>query len=116
MHIPIIHLIPRTCPCQEHYQKKSNQPSGLTYHSQVSLFFFITVSLLTIIFLTLLRRAGTIFYRSTTCFLLSIATRTPILVTRTVAIRVIVLFLSLRSEEHTSELQSRQYLVCRLLL
>src|SRR3712207_7535602 len=25
-------------------------------------------------------------------------------------------FLSLRSEEHTSELQSRQYLVCRLLL
>src|SRR3712207_6881565 len=26
------------------------------------------------------------------------------------------LFLGLRSEEHTSELQSRQYLVCRLLL
>src|SRR3712207_7566643 len=26
------------------------------------------------------------------------------------------LLLSLRSEEHTSELQSRQYLVCRLLL
>src|SRR3712207_8316812 len=26
------------------------------------------------------------------------------------------LILSLRSEEHTSELQSRQYLVCRLLL
>src|SRR3712207_8618946 len=25
-------------------------------------------------------------------------------------------YLSLRSEEHTSELQSRQYLVCRLLL
>src|SRR3712207_7769662 len=25
-------------------------------------------------------------------------------------------FLSVRSEEHTSELQSRQYLVCRLLL
>src|SRR3712207_7772986 len=25
-------------------------------------------------------------------------------------------FLGLRSEEHTSELQSRQYLVCRLLL
>src|SRR3712207_6941308 len=25
-------------------------------------------------------------------------------------------FLTLRSEEHTSELQSRQYLVCRLLL
>ena len=25
-------------------------------------------------------------------------------------------FLSFRSEEHTSELQSRQYLVCRLLL
>src|SRR3712207_8909090 len=25
-------------------------------------------------------------------------------------------FLALRSEEHTSELQSRQYLVCRLLL
>src|SRR5258707_11897022 len=27
-----------------------------------------------------------------------------------------LLFLALRSEEHTSELQSRQYLVCRLLL
>src|SRR3712207_8332141 len=27
-----------------------------------------------------------------------------------------VLVLALRSEEHTSELQSRQYLVCRLLL
>src|SRR3712207_8914468 len=27
-----------------------------------------------------------------------------------------VMFLSSRSEEHTSELQSRQYLVCRLLL
>src|SRR3712207_7463401 len=27
-----------------------------------------------------------------------------------------VAFTSLRSEEHTSELQSRQYLVCRLLL
>src|SRR3712207_6961483 len=26
------------------------------------------------------------------------------------------LYVSLRSEEHTSELQSRQYLVCRLLL
>src|SRR3712207_7101578 len=29
---------------------------------------------------------------------------------------VLVTFLDLRSEEHTSELQSRQYLVCRLLL
>src|SRR3712207_9007603 len=28
----------------------------------------------------------------------------------------LLLFVSLRSEEHTSELQSRQYLVCRLLL
>src|SRR3712207_7815563 len=27
-----------------------------------------------------------------------------------------IAFLALRSEEHTSELQSRQYLVCRLLL
>src|SRR3712207_8576937 len=27
-----------------------------------------------------------------------------------------LIFLHLRSEEHTSELQSRQYLVCRLLL
>src|SRR3712207_7157980 len=26
------------------------------------------------------------------------------------------IYLSMRSEEHTSELQSRQYLVCRLLL
>src|SRR3712207_9270011 len=31
-------------------------------------------------------------------------------------ILVLVLVLVLRSEEHTSELQSRQYLVCRLLL
>src|SRR3712207_8620548 len=30
--------------------------------------------------------------------------------------RVLVLQPALRSEEHTSELQSRQYLVCRLLL
>src|SRR3712207_7824674 len=30
--------------------------------------------------------------------------------------RPIVVFLNDRSEEHTSELQSRQYLVCRLLL
>src|SRR3712207_7995508 len=29
---------------------------------------------------------------------------------------ILVGFLLLRSEEHTSELQSRQYLVCRLLL
>src|SRR3712207_7879779 len=29
---------------------------------------------------------------------------------------VLVLYGALRSEEHTSELQSRQYLVCRLLL
>src|SRR3712207_8486136 len=28
----------------------------------------------------------------------------------------VVLFVARRSEEHTSELQSRQYLVCRLLL
>src|SRR5258707_5590330 len=30
--------------------------------------------------------------------------------------RDLVIFWSARSEEHTSELQSRQYLVCRLLL
>src|SRR5947209_11876605 len=30
--------------------------------------------------------------------------------------RLIAIGLSCRSEEHTSELQSRQYLVCRLLL
>src|SRR3712207_8940316 len=29
---------------------------------------------------------------------------------------VVLVFSDLRSEEHTSELQSRQYLVCRLLL
>src|SRR5258707_5575353 len=29
---------------------------------------------------------------------------------------LVALYQSLRSEEHTSELQSRQYLVCRLLL
>src|SRR3712207_6862718 len=33
-----------------------------------------------------------------------------------VRVRRSTLFLALRSEEHTSELQSRQYLVCRLLL
>src|SRR3712207_8730160 len=32
------------------------------------------------------------------------------------AVRELQHFTSLRSEEHTSELQSRQYLVCRLLL
>src|SRR3712207_5841328 len=32
------------------------------------------------------------------------------------AVRLLALGLTLRSEEHTSELQSRQYLVCRLLL
>src|SRR3712207_8176649 len=30
--------------------------------------------------------------------------------------KVVVVHVALRSEEHTSELQSRQYLVCRLLL
>src|SRR3712207_9465342 len=36
---------------------------------------------------------------------------------RTFSVVALVLFLvTLRSEEHTSELQSRQYLVCRLLL
>src|SRR3712207_7802472 len=33
-----------------------------------------------------------------------------------VHISILVLTLVVRSEEHTSELQSRQYLVCRLLL
>src|SRR3712207_8155939 len=47
--------------------------------------------------------------------------RTPILTIALIAINVIVYFvfergLWERSEEHTSELQSRQYLVCRLLL
>src|SRR3712207_7317313 len=31
-------------------------------------------------------------------------------------LHVVVVVLTFRSEEHTSELQSRQYLVCRLLL
>src|SRR3712207_8641404 len=35
---------------------------------------------------------------------------------RTCSIRVALLLGKTRSEEHTSELQSRQYLVCRLLL
>src|SRR3712207_7745285 len=34
----------------------------------------------------------------------------------TVTVRRDALLLEIRSEEHTSELQSRQYLVCRLLL
>src|SRR3712207_8788266 len=33
-----------------------------------------------------------------------------------IALILIMIFIILRSEEHTSELQSRQYLVCRLLL
>src|SRR3712207_6864356 len=37
-------------------------------------------------------------------------------VTSVVALVPLVVFGLLRSEEHTSELQSRQYLVCRLLL
>src|SRR3712207_8150758 len=36
--------------------------------------------------------------------------------TRPALFRTITNHLTLRSEEHTSELQSRQYLVCRLLL
>src|SRR3712207_7578370 len=35
---------------------------------------------------------------------------------RLVAVRALAMRPRLRSEEHTSELQSRQYLVCRLLL
>src|SRR5947209_11388134 len=31
-------------------------------------------------------------------------------------VAILKFFLNVRSEEHTSELQSRQYLVCRLLL
>src|SRR3712207_7891147 len=38
------------------------------------------------------------------------------IVTATQCEGVIVMFEKMRSEEHTSELQSRQYLVCRLLL
>src|SRR3712207_7244404 len=37
-------------------------------------------------------------------------------VIRGVAVAVIFILIGARSEEHTSELQSRQYLVCRLLL
>src|SRR5947209_14274931 len=33
-----------------------------------------------------------------------------------IGIQPLDIFLGMRSEEHTSELQSRQYLVCRLLL
>src|SRR3712207_8129493 len=43
------------------------------------------------------------------------APRTPAYDTATCAVLTAVL-LVVRSEEHTSELQSRQYLVCRLLL
>src|SRR3712207_7857877 len=44
--------------------------------------------------------------------------RTPaaILALMLVALTAAILVLEARSEEHTSELQSRQYLVCRLLL
>src|SRR3712207_8781048 len=37
-------------------------------------------------------------------------------VSTSAAVTLLVALLALRSEEHTSELQSRQYLVCRLLL
>src|SRR3712207_8909023 len=44
------------------------------------------------------------------------ATGAGVLARELVGILPQVIQLSLRSEEHTSELQSRQYLVCRLLL
>src|SRR3712207_8519076 len=47
-------------------------------------------------------------------------TRTPLILSWPSVIRAGAVYdrglVSLRSEEHTSELQSRQYLVCRLLL
>src|SRR3712207_6930025 len=46
-----------------------------------------------------------------------IASYAELLTSQELAARVVAeLHLDLRSEEHTSELQSRQYLVCRLLL
>src|SRR5947209_15419178 len=44
------------------------------------------------------------------------STQTAVTVTRQAAGQTDWVPFSLRSEEHTSELQSRQYLVCRLLL
>src|SRR3712207_7605650 len=41
---------------------------------------------------------------------------TPLPILAVVMFAVGVQFILMRSEEHTSELQSRQYLVCRLLL
>src|SRR3712207_9079218 len=46
---------------------------------------------------------------------LNFKSRSIISTTRLTSFLLLFLF-SLRSEEHTSELQSRQYLVCRLLL
>src|SRR3712207_8097671 len=45
-----------------------------------------------------------------------LALQRDVLDTRAVVELEVLLDLALRSEEHTSELQSRQYLVCRLLL
>src|SRR3712207_8628556 len=42
--------------------------------------------------------------------------RTAFRIGRVAMAGLIIIVLALRSEEHTSELQSRQYLVCRLLL
>src|SRR3712207_7716388 len=48
--------------------------------------------------------------------LLATAEGRPGLLARVYLARVLAFFGRVRSEEHTSELQSRQYLVCRLLL
>src|SRR3712207_7540299 len=56
--------------------------------------------------------------RAATCFMLRKANHSVVLSEhdRAEALRLANKAVELRSEEHTSELQSRQYLVCRLLL
>src|SRR3712207_8796019 len=49
-------------------------------------------------------------------WLLGTPTRTVVLAWRGSAVSEYAVQVNVRSEEHTSELQSRQYLVCRLLL
>src|SRR3712207_9406028 len=53
------------------------------------------------------------------CFIAVVITTGPsaeVAVTAIIGLRLRFRFIEIRSEEHTSELQSRQYLVCRLLL
>src|SRR3712207_8027289 len=57
----------------------------------------------------------TTLFRSVSMMLLGVQ-NLVVVFTRVVGLTDVLIHLLQRSEEHTSELQSRQYLVCRLLL